>query len=79
MPKASNQFTVSIEGLALSGAQKKQLNAAIQKATLAELAGLGLRGGLGTHFPREWMGIWIGPIRGYDARAAEAVANTKRR
>jgi hypothetical protein len=74
MAKTTN-FIVAIDGVALSVAQTKQINAAVQKAALSELATLGIRGtGLGTHFPREWLGIWIGPYKGYSGKAIEALA-----
>ncbi len=70
-------FVVAIEGVELSAAQTKQVNGAIQKAALAELATFGVKGtGLGWHFPREWLGIWIGPIRGYSRGAIEGLGKT---
>jgi hypothetical protein len=68
----NNQFTVSIQGIELTATQKRSLNSAIQRAALSELAGLGIKAPLGTHFPREWLGIWIGPIKSFDQRAIEA-------
>jgi hypothetical protein len=68
-----NQFVVAIDGITLSAQQRQRLNTAIQRAALAELATLGTRVPLGTHFPREWLGIWIGQIDRFNRRAVEAL------
>lgn len=75
---ATQRFTVAIDGVRLSAAQQRQLTAALQQAALVTLAGVGVRGGLGTHFPREWLGIWIGDIKPYNAAAIEALGKRVR-
>jgi hypothetical protein len=69
----SNRFTVAIDGITLTAQQRQRLNTAVQRAALAELATLGTKVPLGTHFPREWLGIWIGPMDRFDRRAVEAL------
>jgi hypothetical protein len=53
----SVQFTVSIEGITLSAQQRQRLNVAIQKAALSEFAGIGIRGPVAAHIPRDWIGL----------------------
>lgn len=53
----SVQFTVSIEGITLSAQQRQRLNVAIQKAALSEFAGIGIRGPVVAHIPRDWIGL----------------------
>jgi hypothetical protein len=62
MPASKQEFKVAIDGLTLTAAQRARLNSAIQKAALGELADMGLRQGFGARIPREWLGIWIGPL-----------------
>jgi hypothetical protein len=53
----SVQFTVSVEGITLSPQQRQRLNIAIQKAALSEFAGIGIRGPVAAHIPRDWIGL----------------------
>ena len=76
---ATNQFVVAIDGITLSAQQRQRLSTAIQRAALAELVTLGTRVTFGTHFPREWLGIWIGPLDRFDRRAVEALRSGRRR
>jgi hypothetical protein len=73
------QFVVAIDGITLSAQQRKSLNTALQRAALAELATLGTRVSVGTHFPREWLGIWIGQIDRFNRRAVEALRSGRGR
>jgi hypothetical protein len=75
---ATQRFTVALDGVRLTATQQKQLNAALQQAALTTLAGLGVRGGLGTHFPKEWLGIWIGNIKPYNAATIEGLGKRVR-
>lgn len=55
----TTEFRVAFEGVPLSREQTARINQAVQRAVLAELAGLKLATGFRTRFPREWLGIWI--------------------
>jgi hypothetical protein len=59
----ATQFTVAIDGVSLNAKQRGRLNRAIQTAALTELASVGIQR-FGTHIPKEWLGIWIGPWGG---------------
>jgi hypothetical protein len=68
----SVQFTVSIEGITLSPQQRQRLNVAIQKAALSEFAGIGIRGPVAAHIPRDWIGLLL-------RRSAPVAIRTARR
>jgi hypothetical protein len=58
--KAGSSFRVEFAGAKLSPAAQKRLAAAIEKATLAELAAIDLRGDWQiSRIRKEWLGIWI--------------------
>jgi len=70
----TQDFTVSLSGVRLTAAQKTNLNRAIQKAALAELANFRFGPNIGVHIPnKEWLGIWIGPLRGKLADLAKTI------
>lgn len=63
----STEFRVVVDGLALDKKHTEILNKVVQKAVLTEIARLDLFQEFRVRFPREWIGIWIGPegpIRG---------------
>lgn len=53
--------SVVLEGVKLSSTQRAAVDAAIRTAALAELGRIGPREGLSMRYPKEWLGIWIGP------------------
>jgi len=58
--EAGSSFRVEFAGAKLSPAAKKRVAAAIEKATLAELATIDLKGDWQAgRFRKEWLGIWI--------------------
>ncbi|HMI98996.1 MAG TPA: hypothetical protein VK488_04090 [Gaiellaceae bacterium] len=61
---AGSEFRVVIEGLALEKKQAENLNKVVQKAVLTEIARLDLFQDFRVRFPRDWIGIWIGPEGG---------------
>ena len=73
----SVQFTVSVEGIALSPQQRQRLNVAIQKAALSEFAGIGIRGPVAAHIPRDWIGLVLRRSAPIAIRAGRRVATGK--
>ena len=59
--KKAQEFRVVVEGLSLKADQSKALNKVVQKTVLSEIARLDLFQEFRVRFPRDWMGIWIGP------------------
>jgi len=58
--KAGSSFRVEFAGARLSPAAQKRLASAIEKATLAELPAIDLRGDWQiSRIRKEWLGIWI--------------------
>ena len=61
MAAKAQEFKVVVEGLTLKAEQSKAINKVVQKAVLSEIARLDLFPEFRVRFPREWLGIWIGP------------------
>ncbi len=58
--KVGSSFRVDFAGAKLSPAAQQRLAAAIEKATLAELAAIDLKGDWQiSRIRKEWVGIWI--------------------
>jgi hypothetical protein len=58
--RSAASFRVELSGSKLPPAARKRLAAAIEKATLAELAAIDLTGDFRiSRIRKEWLGIWI--------------------
>lgn len=63
-----HEFKVMISGLELTDEVVESVNAAIQKAAIAELARIDLGGDFRVRFPGgirrpEWLGLWLERVR----------------
>lgn len=63
-PRSKNSFRVEFTGPKLSAASQRRIAAAVEKATLNELATLDLGGDFQIRRVRQqWLGIWIDRVR----------------
>jgi hypothetical protein len=64
-PAAIDKATVAsvvLEGVKLTSKQRTAVDVAIREAVIRQISGIGVKKGIGVRYPKEWQGIWIGPL-----------------
>lgn len=54
--------SVVLEGVKLTSKQRTAVDLAIREAVIRQIGSIVAKDGIGVRYPKEWQGIWIGPL-----------------